>query len=107
VAVTYQRHSAKRADHWEIGFWLIFDVNGGVRLTRGEPDLGRFERGMQMTIKIPHALFKTPTLRASIDIQSPEPAVQPIDLTAAAEALKLSIGCDVDVRIVSTEAETA
>lgn len=105
--MTYQRHSLKRADHWEIGFWLIFDVNGSVRLTRGEPDLGRSERGMQMAVKVPHALFKTPTLRASIDIQAPEPAVQPIDLTAAAEALKLSLGCDVDVRIIAPEAEPA
>lgn len=92
--------SVNRGDHWDIGFWLVFDSGGGVRLTRGNPSLERNERGMQMSVKVPQALFKTPTLRASLTIDAPEPAVPPIDLTAAAAALKQTLGCDVDVRIV-------
>lgn len=98
-----KQHTIQRADHLEVGFWLIFDSMGSVRLTRGEPSLDRWERGMQMLVKVPLALFKTPTLRASIEIQAPEPAIPPIDLTAAAEALKQSLGCDVDIRIIEPE----
>jgi hypothetical protein len=98
-----KQFSLNRADHWEVGFWLVFDAGGGVRLTRGEPGLGRNERGMAMTVKVPHALFKTPSLRATIAIDAPEPVVPPIDLTAAAAALKQSLGCDVEVRIVEPE----
>jgi hypothetical protein len=103
--MSYQRHSVKRPDHWEVGFWLIFDSDGGVRLTRGEPSLGRNERGMSMVVKVPHVLFKTPALRATIDIQAPEPNVPPIDLTAASEALKQTLGCDVEVRIIEPTGE--
>jgi hypothetical protein len=91
--------STRRADHWEIACWVVFDNSGGIRLTRGEPSLGRNERAMAMTFTVPFALFKTPTLKATVAIQAPEAMVPPIDLTAAAEALKLSLGCDVDVRI--------
>lgn len=101
--MTHQRHSVRRNDHWEVGCWLIFESAGGVRLTRGEPSLDRNERAMAMTVKVPFALFRTPSLRASIDIQAPEPSVPPIDLTAAAEALKQTLGCDVEVRIVDPE----
>lgn len=95
-----RQYSIARNDHWEVGFWLIFSADGGVRLTRGMPDTGRSERAMQLTVKVPHALFNMPTLRATIDIQAPEPNVPPIDLTAASDALRSALGCDVDVRIV-------
>jgi hypothetical protein len=94
-----RQHSIRRQDAWEVGFWLIFDASGGVRLTRGEPDLARDERGMSLTVNVPHALFRTPTLRATMTIDAPEPVVPTIDLTAAAEALKLSLGFDFDIRI--------
>jgi len=93
-------HSLKRADHWDISFWLVFSHDGGVRLTRGTPSLDRNERGMQLNVKLPHALFRTPSLRASLVIDAPEPVVPNIDLTAAAEALKASLGVDIDLKIV-------
>jgi hypothetical protein len=98
-----KRHSLKSADHWEVSFWLVFDSLGGVRLTRGEPDLNRIERGMAMSVKLPFALFQTPSLRASMTIEAPEPVVPPIDLTAAAAALKSSLGVDIDVQVMSQE----
>jgi hypothetical protein len=94
-----RQFSTNRGDHWEVALHLIFDSTGGVRLTRGRPDLSRNERSMELVVKVPHALFRTPTMRASIDIQATETAVAPIDLTAAAEALKLALGVDVDIRI--------
>jgi hypothetical protein len=98
-------YSVNRGDSWDVSFWLIFDSGGGVRLTRGQPSLSRDERGMKLDVKLPHALFKTPMLRASMTIEAQEPIVPPIDLTAAAAALKGALGCDVDVRIVEQEGE--
>jgi hypothetical protein len=95
-----KQYSVNRGHHFEIGFWLIFDNDGGVRMTRGQPSLDRNERGMQMSVNVPHALFKTPLLRASMTIEAPEVGIPPIDLTAAAEALKQSLGCDIDVRVI-------
>jgi hypothetical protein len=99
------RNSYRSGDHWVVSFWLIFDRVGNVRLTRGEPRLDRDERGMAMTVSVPVALFQTPSLRATMTIEAPEPAVPPIDLTAAADALKQSLGCDVEIRIIEPEAE--
>ena len=94
-----KQFSLKRADHWECSLWLTFDSEGGVRSTRGQPVLGRNERAMSLTIKVPFALFSTPTLRATMTIEAPEPVAPPIDLTAAAEALKGALGFDFDVRM--------
>jgi hypothetical protein len=94
------KNSIRRGDYYEVGFWLVFDSTGGIRLTRGEPPLGRNERAMALTVNVPHTLFKTPSLRATINIEAPEPMVPPIDLTAAAAALKQAIGCDVDMQVL-------
>lgn len=95
----YGRASKVKDGNIIVPLWLIFDIRGNVRLTRGEPDLSRAERAMQMTVTVPLALFKTPTISANLTIDAPEMAVPQIDLTAAAEALKAVVGCDVDVRI--------
>lgn len=93
------KSSALKDGHWHISFWLIFDSNGGVRLTRGEPGLARNERGMSMTARLPGALFRTPTLSGTMTIEAPEPVLPPIDITAAAEALKAALGVDIDLQI--------
>jgi hypothetical protein len=95
--------SINRGDHMDVSFWLVFDNTGGVRLTRGTPACDRNERGMAMQVKLPHALFKTPSLRATMTIEAPEPIVPPIDLTAAAEALKQTLGVDIDIQIRQPE----
>lgn len=81
-----------------VPFWLTFDARGNVKLTRTEPDLSRNERAMQMTVAVPLALFKTPTISATMTIAAPDMAVPQIDIVAAAEALKGVVGCDIDVR---------
>jgi hypothetical protein len=98
------RNSIRRATHWEIGLWLIFSDQGDVRLTRTTPGLNRNERAMALTVNIPHTLFQQPTLRATIAIDAPDASVPTIDLTAASEALRASLGVDVDVRIAENEA---
>lgn len=97
------KYSTNRGDHWDVEFWLVFDAWGGVRLTRGEPDLNKGERSMFMRSKIPHSLFRLPSLRASITV--PDPGTDPItiDTTAAAEALKKVIGAEISVTVVQPE----
>lgn len=95
----YGRASKVKEGNLIVPLWLIFDVSGNVRLTRGEPGLARTERAMQMMVTVPLALFKTPTISANLIIDAPEMSVPQINITAAAEALKNVIGCDVDVRI--------
>lgn len=97
------QYSVNRGDHWDVGFHLIFDSKGGVRLTRGAAALHRDERDMALNVKVPHALFKTPSLRATIAIEAPEAAVPPIDLTTAAQALREALGVDVDIKINTLE----
>ena len=80
-------------------FWLIFNYDGGMRMTRREPDVSRNERGMKLTATLPVALFSAPTLRADITVEAPPAGVPPIDTTAANEALKGALGVDIDLRI--------
>lgn len=94
-----QKYSYNRGKHNEINFWLIFDAWGGVRLTRGEPDLKQGERGMSMTANIPHKIFNVPDLRAQITVQEPDSAPLVIDTIAASEALKAVIGVDIDLQV--------
>lgn len=96
-----QKYSIDRGTFNEISFWLVFDAWGGVRLTRGEPDLKQGERGMAMTAKLPHKLFNIPTLRGSITVPDPESTDFQIDTAAASEALKQAIGVDIDLRVVA------
>lgn len=97
------KHTKRTAEHLEYSFWLIFDDDGSVRLLRALPSVGRNERAMSMTAKLPLSLFKTPQLSATLTVDAP--AVEPmvVDLRAASEALSMAIGVDVDLQ-VNTEA---
>lgn len=99
----YGRASQIKDGNIIVPLWLIFDARGNVRLTRGEPDLTRHERAMRMTVRVPQALFMTPTISASLTIEAPTMAVPEIDVVAAAEALKSVVGCDVEVRVAAPE----
>jgi hypothetical protein len=97
------RVSKVQDGHLIVPLWLIFDRGGNVRLTRTNPDCARNERAMQMVVKVPMALFQTPTISATVTIEAPTTAFPEINLTAAADALKGAVGCDVDVRLVEQE----
>ncbi len=97
------------ATHWSYGFWLVFDSNGKVRQTVREPDISRSERKMFVSAMLPKSLWVSPALRATITVREDdhEPKFE-IDLQAAADALRSSLGVDIDMRIVPPEpAETA
>jgi hypothetical protein len=94
-----QKYSIKRADHWEIGFWLVFNADGSVRMTRSEPTCYGMERAMAMTAKIPHSLFRVPQLRGTIELNHDNAPPVEIDVSAAATALTEALGARVELTI--------
>lgn len=100
-------HSFVRTDHIEYGFWLVFDETGGMRASRGQPNVQRGERAMCCRAILPLSLFVTPELRATIEFAEPVQSSFQIDVQAASTALKQAIGCDVDLRVVQPEDDRA
>lgn len=97
------RHSVIRSTEIDYGFWLIFDADGGMRFSRGEPALGRGERAMACSAKLPRSLFRVPELRATIGVSDAAPGAFTIDVEAAGEALRAVVGCDIDFRVTTPE----
>lgn len=93
------RYSFDRGDHMEVGFHLIFNRSGDVRLTRGQPGMASDERSMAVNLKVPHALFKVPVLSAQIAISEPTGGAPEIDITAAEEALSEALGARVEITV--------
>lgn len=93
------RFSVIRSNEIEYSMWLVFDEDGGVRLTRAEPALGRNERGMAVNAKLPRSLWRTPQLSATIAIAGGEVPRPTIDISAAESALKSVLGVDIDLQI--------
>jgi hypothetical protein len=54
---------------------------------------------MQMTAKLPHALFNRPQLRGTLEVQGPVTEPLHVDVTAAAAALKEALGVDIDLKV--------
>lgn len=81
-------------------FWLVFDSDGSMRMSRTEPSCGRSEHRMKMAATLPKSLWKTPSLSASITLSDPGTPPLRIDITAAQEALRQTLGVDVDLRVV-------
>lgn len=88
-----------RHDHIEFSFFVVFDSEGGVRMTRKRCAMSRDERGMEMTVTIPKAVFATPQLSARITVADPGTEPPTIDVEAASEALRQVVGCDVAIEI--------
>ncbi len=99
--------SYKYDDKMIFPFWLVFTSGGDVRMTRKHPgNLSANERAVSMTAELPLSLWRVPSLSATIKIDhDPATAEVNIDLKAAAEALRSSLGVDIDLRIV--DANTA
>lgn len=84
--------------------WLAFNINGAAKWTKGEPNVGRHERAINVRLQVPRSLFNTPTLRANISIpDDAAPSAFEIDAVTVAEALKATLGVDVDVQIIMPE----
>jgi hypothetical protein len=94
------RYSSVTAAKIDYSFWLVFDDAGGMRFSRGEPALARNERAMSCRTILPRALFRTPTLRATINVTEGGETAFALDVSAVSDALKQAIGCDVDLKIL-------
>jgi hypothetical protein len=81
-------------------FWLTLYPDGDMKLSRGEPSVERTGRKMKMELRVPKAVFQTPELKATVTIADPGDTTYKIDAEAAAEALRASLGVDVDVRVI-------
>lgn len=91
-----------------LDFHLIVADNGSgsnswarpsVRVTAGPPALKRNERAINLKMKLPLALFQTPTIQATINVAAEQPQIQ-IDADAISEAVRGAIGMDVDIKVV-------
>ncbi len=93
------------SDRIELDFWLIIADNRGgqqrpgVRVTAAYPELKRNERALNLKMRVPTALFETPTLKATITIADPGESEISLDVPAIAEAVRGAIGMDVDIKV--------
>lgn len=94
------RSSRVTSTHVEYGLWLVFDEAGGVRLTRTEPSLDRAERSMFISATLPRSLWRTPTLRAVIDVKAGPAGAYEAKIEAAADALRGALGVDIDLKVI-------
>lgn len=98
------RQSYRSGDKMVFPFWLIFSKDGDVRMTRKAPDISSAERAVSMYAELPLSLWSVPSLSASLKVNhDPATSEVNIDLEVAAEALRSSLGVDVDLRIVEPE----
>lgn len=93
------RYSARRGDHIEYSMWLSFNMDGEARMSRGEPSLDAGWRAMQVTVRLPLALFRTPVLKAEIAVPAADAPDYRLTVEAAGEQLKKALGLDIDLRI--------
>lgn len=87
--------------------WISFTEKGAARWSKGEPSLGRHERAIQISLKVPAAIFRTPSLRATIQV--PADAVAPaieLDASTVADAIKQITGLDVALRVIHPDEES-
>lgn len=90
-----KRFSRITAKEIEYSFWLVFDADGGMRLSRGKPPLSPNERGMSINTTLPRSLFAVPQLRAQITISDQGAPAMEIDVNAAGAALAAALGCEI------------
>lgn len=97
------RFSSVGRDRIEYSLWLIFDNQGGCRMSRGMPSVQPYERAMSLSVGLPTALFRTPQLSAKVEIGDPGSPPPRINVDAAEAALKAVIGCDVSITVNTPE----
>lgn len=94
------RHTTGDANNLHFHFWLAFSSGGNVRMTRTEPDCARDEHKMRMVASLPKALWRTPVLSGSIQVHAPDSLPVSIDVEAASETLRQTLGVDIDLKII-------
>lgn len=93
------RNSTVSSTEVEMFFQLVFDERGNIRLTRTEGKLDKGERSMGVTLKAPRSLWRTAQLSARIEIADPGNPKAEIDVTAAAAAIRETLGDGVNIEL--------
>lgn len=98
------RMSSVSRDHIVYCLQLVLDRDGGVRMTRTAGKLKPTERAMALTVQLPTAIFKTPSLTATINVDDAHNlTLPPIDVAAVQEALRGAVGAEVLITVQSQE----
>lgn len=92
--------NAKKVTALQFDYWLVFDKDGTMKMTRNRPAASRYQRLMFMQSTLPLSLWAAPELKASVTVGEASEATV-VDVKAASEALKAVLGVDVDVRVVA------
>lgn len=106
--MTHFGHESRSDKKLLLDFWLTIGRGTGgsqrpsVKVSAGYPNLARNERAINLKIGLPLALFETPSISATINVESPAEVVS-IDTAAIAEAVRQAIGLDVDIRVAGPE----
>lgn len=92
----HARNSTIKPDTIEYGGFLVIDAHGAMRLTRQTPPLAPGERSVKLQLKVPRALFRTPSLMASITIppDTAPPEITAETVSAVENALRAGTGLD-------------
>lgn len=96
------RSSVVRPDHIDYCLHLVFDVGGGVRMTRLAGSTRPHERAMQLTVRLPKSVFDVVALRAAIQVDDVITTPK-IDISATQEALRRAIGAEVLITVEAQE----
>lgn len=92
-----------RRNEIEYPMVLIFDADGGVRLTRAEGKLKPNERTMHLAVTLPRSIFKRPTLKAEVKVDPIDISIPPVKVDAIQDALRDAFGADVLLTIQTQE----
>lgn len=96
-----------------LDFWLIVkrgEKNGygrkhpKVRVSADAPKMDREERAINLVMSLPIALFETPSITATINVESPRETVE-IDVPALTESVRQAIGMDVHIAVREPDGE--
>src|ERR1044072_8597923 len=97
--MTRRNATQRTAQSLTYEFWLVFDINGNMRMTRNEPGTDRNERAMRLKATLPLSLWREPRLQGNITVtETPEGHRTEIDIRAAGDALKAALGVDIDLK---------
>jgi hypothetical protein len=95
------RFTQKRGDELLYECWLVADSDGGLRMVRGQPDTGRGEIAVAMTVRVPLSLFRKPLLKATVTVPPQAGVTDAEAITAVVEVVSTGTAFDVDVRAES------
>lgn len=98
---SYRRYDrATGRDFMDMTAQLVVSRTGDMRLTRSPGKLAAHEVAIGLKLTIPLAVFDRPALSATITVDGGAPKVY-LDVAAAQDALRQSLGVDVALTVVS------